>query len=390
VVDTEKAIHASLERLQRVGVGVGILGLLGLIAGAAMGMDYKGAYLFGFYCWVVLTLGCLALALLQHMVRAQWGYPIIRVFEAGARVIPYMGILFIPIGFVWIKDLYGWMNPTGAEASIAQWRSPFLNFPFFVGRSIVYFIFWTFLAYTLSRWSRLEDETGESRYSALRANFSAPMAVFFVLIGTVAVTDWVMSLEPHWYSTIFAFLFVVSQALTAMALATVYLTTFGGRAPFSDFLTRQNWRDLGNLLLTLTILWAYMSFSQWLITWAGNLPEEAVYYVRRTGEFWNAVAVVLIFLHFMLPFLLLLSSHIKVSPHWLRGVAIYILAIRIVDFAWHVLPSLKRSGSPVLWTDLFAFLFVGGVWLVLFVREMKKASLVPKYPPAREEAIDYV
>ncbi|MEM4409503.1 MAG: hypothetical protein QXI19_12255 [Candidatus Caldarchaeum sp.] len=390
MADIDKNIHASLERLHRAGLGIGALGLLGLVVGAVAGVDYKGSYLFGFYCWTVLTLGCLALALLQHMVRAQWGYPVIRVFEAGARVIPYMGVLFIPIGFVWIKDLYVWMHPSAAEIATVQWRSPFLNFPFFVIRSVVYFAFFTFVAYKLSQWSHLEDRTGESRYSALRANFGAPMAVFFVLICTVAVTDWVMSLEEHWYSTIFAFLFVVSQALSAMALATVYLTTVANKAPFSDILTRQNWRDLGNLLLTLTILWAYMSFSQWLITWSGNLPEEAIYYVRRTGDFWNVVAVILIFFHFMLPFLLLLSSHIKVSPHWLRGVAIYILIIRVVDLAWHVLPSLGRSGAPVLWTDLAAFLFFGGVWLALFVREMRKASLLPKYPPAREEAIDYV
>ncbi|HWP30385.1 MAG TPA: hypothetical protein VNK96_01475 [Fimbriimonadales bacterium] len=386
---TEKILPGS-SRLQTVGLIIGIVGFA-LLATAyfANPTSFFESYLFGFMVWLTPTLGCLGLTLLYNMVRATWGYPIIRFFEAGTRVLPLMALLSIPI-FIGIKYIYPWANPEEvAHDKVLQEKTAiFLTQPFFILRAVIYFGIWLLLMVWLNKWSRKEDETSDASYADKRSNLSAPGAVFFVICVTIAVTDLVMSLEPHWYSTIFGLLNVVGEALFALALAIIFMVIVRDRYPFSSLLERKNWRDVGNLTLTLVVLWAYMSFSQLLITWSGNLPEEITYYAARSEGNWRWFGGVLIFLHFFLPFFLLLSSHVKRTPRLLGAVAAWIVIMRIADIIWFVLPSFHRESAQFYWSDAAAFFAFGGIWVFYFLLQLKRAPLLPSYVLARQEVVE--
>ncbi|MCH8275305.1 MAG: hypothetical protein IH851_11000 [Armatimonadetes bacterium] len=388
-MNTINNVLPGLAKLRTMALIVGVAGLALLAAGYFRGDPYAPqSYLVGYYSWLVLTLGCLCMAMLHHLVRARWGFPIIRFFEAGTKLLPLMALLFVPILFM-LPQLYDWARPeVVAQSEVLQRKAPFLNVPFFTVRAAVFFAFWIGLAHVLYKWSREEDRTGDPSLANKRANLSAPGTALFVLVCSFAVTDWVMSLEEHWYSTIFGLMFVIGQALTALALATAFLTSVADREPFSEFVTERLLRDLGNLLLTLVILWAYMSFAQYLIIWSGNLREEITYFVDRREGAWQLFGIALVFLHFMLPFFLLLSSHIKRSPKLLRAVAIWILVFRVADMLWTVIPSFHRTGVQLHWMDAAAFLGIGGLWVWVFARQLQRSPLLPRYGSRRAEVAE--
>jgi hypothetical protein len=195
-----------------------------------------------------------------------------------------------------------------------------------------------------------------------------------------------MSLEKHWFSTIFGFLFIVGQTLSTIAFVIVLVAILHARRPLSDLVTRGHFQDLGNLLLTFVILWAYISFSQYLIIWSGNLPEEVTWYTRRMGSATlRTLALALILLHFFLPFALLLSRKTKSEIGVLAGVALFVIVMRFVDLYWIVTPSfaqrMEGGGWLVKWTDLAAPLAVGGVWLTLYVWQLRGRPLLVRASP---------
>lgn len=377
---------------QYAGLFLGVVGLGMLFVAHSQGE--KGvfhAYLFGFIAWMGLTLGCLGLVLLQNLVRSAWANGVSRFFEAGSRAVPLMFVFFLPILLIGLQSIYPWANPEEvAQSEVIKAKVGYLNVDFFTLRAFIYFVLWSIIAFVLGKWSIDEDKTGDSRFAIKRTNFAAPMTVLFVLSVTFAVTDWVMSVQTEWFSMIFGLLLIVGQSLTAVALATTYLTFVYKRSPYFEQLPPNQFRDLGNLLLTLVILWAYMSFSQFLIIWSGNLPEETSYYLmRREGEWWY-FGVGLIFLHFLLPFFLLLSSRLKKTPAMLQKVTIYILLIRIADIAWMVLPTFSRDGFPVSWMDLAAFVGMGGIWVAFFCWNLRRIQLLPTYSPVSQaEAVEH-
>ena len=379
-----------LKKAQVAGVLLAIVGIVLFVL--ALGNNDPNvwqSYLVGFIIWTGLTLGCLALTLLKHVTRGSWGFPIIRFLETGAMMVPLMAILFIPI-LMNLGAIYPWARPElVAQSDVLQHKAALLNPTGFGLRAVVYFVLWTFMAYVLAMSSKKEDETGDPELVIRRNSFAAPMAVLFVLAVTFAITDWVMSLEYHWFSTIFGLLTVVGQALFAMAVATVFAVSVSKLRPFSDFLTRQSYKDFGNLLLTMTILWAYMSFAQFLIIWSGNLPEEITYYLDRGEGDWRWFGGALIFLHFFLPFFLLLSSRVKRTPTMLGWVAAFIVCIRIVDLIWVVVPSLHRVGSPFHWTDLAAFLGIGGLWIIAFSTVLATRYVLPQYDFPKQELLEH-
>lgn len=321
---------------------------------------FYGAWLNAWAFWLCLSLGCLGLLLLTHTLRPAWGAATLRAMEAGASTLPLMLVLYIPILLGGMPHLYPWAAH-GAHAPVLQHRAPYMNLPFFIVRCVVYFGVWIGLATYLSRSARWKPEAFQAR-----SNVSAPALVAFVLTVTFAFTDWVMATEEHWSSTIFGIWFLTGQALAGVALITLWYTRTSLCSPVIL-------KDLGNLLLAFTMFWAYISLSQYLIIWSGNLPEEASYYLDRSRQGWQILGGFLALGQFLLPFLALLSGKTKRSPYRLALVAAWILAMRVLDLYWIVVPSVRHgSVLPRSW-EVMAFIIVGVLWVVVFRLRLRGA-----------------
>jgi hypothetical protein len=370
---------------------ISVVALIAAIVGGVlffMGMNEPTiweSYHFAFISWSFFTCGCLAMVILINLTRGTWGYPMLRFFESGVKYgLPLMALG--AVGMLAMKGyIFEWANPdVVAHSDFYQKKTDgWLENNFFTIRQIVYFAFWMLTAYTLMGLYKKEDNTGEEKWFIKRTNLAAPFAVFFVITLSFAATDWVMSLEEFWFSTIYGLLVTVGSALGATAACILYLVGMCKHEPYKNILNLKQWRDMGNLTLTLVILWAYMSFSQYLIIWSGNLPEEIVYYVKRREGLWMLIGTALIFMHFLLPFFLLLSSRLKRTPAMLGGTVIFILLMRVVDLIFNVIPSFGRDVLP---SDIGAFLMFGGVWFLLFTFALSKAEATPRYSLLPKEA----
>ena len=335
------------------------------------------SYLFAYIFWLSLSLGCLGLLLLHHVVRPRWGSAILPVLEAGVAALWPMALLMVPIVIWGMPELYEWAR--GAhDDPIYRHRAVFLNVPFFIARAVIYFSVWLGLGSFLIRSVRREQQTRDRGQAQTRTNVSAPGLVAFVMTVTFAMTDWVMSVEHHWFSTIYGIWFITGQGLAAVALGALWWrtavrssggSTEAGGHGGSDYPVS---RDLGNLLLAFTMTWAYISLSQYLIIWSANLPEETSFYLRRSSEGWQGVAVVLIIGQFAIPFLALLSGKTKRSPGMLASVAALVLVMRLLDIYWIVAPSVRGGSAIPTPFDVAAVIVIGAVWLSIAMRGSMK------------------
>jgi hypothetical protein len=380
----------ALDRLQQRALIVGVLGLAAGALGALQNPDqFLRSWLIGFLFCLGLSLGSLALLMLQHMSGGQWGLVGRRVFEAASRNLPFVALLFIPI-LLGLPRLYDWARPEAVQADqILQIKAPYLNVPFFIARAVLYFVIWIGGAWLLNKWSAAQDRGEIAVTPADSRRFrvlSAPGLVIYVLTVTFASTDWVMSLDAHWYSTIFGFIFVAGHGLAAFALVIAVLSTLTETEPYATYLNKRHFLDLGKLLLAFVMLWAYFSFSQFLIIWAGNLPEEIPFFFKRLRGGWQYVSAAILLGHFALPFTLLLSRDLKRRPRLLAKVAIFILVFRYLDLVWLVEPMFGHEGFPLHWLDLAVPAGLLGVWFFLFARQLRSRPLLPLNDPFFKEA----
>ena len=338
------------------------------------------SYLIAYLFWFGIALGCLPLLMLHHLVGGTWGFVIRRILEAGTRTLPLMLILFVPILFG-IHSLYEWSHPEVVAADqVLQEKRAYLNVPFFVVRAATYFLAWLALAFFLNRWSAEQDTTGNPLLMRRFQLLSAPGIIAYCLAITFASIDWGMSLEPHWYSTIYGILFIVGQALAALALVIPVAALLSESPPASEVMKPAVFQDLGNLLLAFVMLWAYVSFSQYLIIWSGNLPEEIPWYLHRGRNGWQWVAAAIALFHFAVPFLLLLARRNKRNKAILGGTAIAVLMMRWTDIYWLIAPAFRPSfGIHLL--DVVLFVLIGAIWVYVFLIELNKRALFPLRDP---------
>ncbi|MBA2301170.1 MAG: hypothetical protein H0W08_00900 [Acidobacteria bacterium] len=379
----------ALARLQQRALIVGVIGIAAGAVGALTNRDqFFQSWLIGFLFCLGLTLGSLGLLMLQHLSGGQWGMVGRRVFEAATRTLPLVALFFLPILFV-MPTLFLWARPEMVAADqILQAKAPYLNVKFFMARAVIYFGFWLICAWLLNKWSAAQDRGEEGLDPAGMVRFrtlSAPALLFLVLTITFAVTDWVMSLDPHWYSTILGLMFVAGFGLSAFALTIAVLATVGPVGALAGRLNPRHFHDLGKLLLAFTMLWAYLNFSQFLIIWSGNLPEEIPWYIERMRGGWGVVALALVVGHFALPFMLLLSQDLK-KGRWLPRVAIFILVMRLVDTIWLVGPTFEHHGFPIHWMDVVVPAGLVGIWMFWFTRTLRSRALMPLNDPFLKEA----
>jgi hypothetical protein len=363
-----------------------------LIAGtAALALTVVGAfvqsqqffrsYLVAFLFWIGIPLGCWGLLMLHHLVGGRWGFMIQRPLEAAARTFPVMALLFVPLVFG-LREIYPWAVPGAAETDhLIQEKSAYLNTPFFLARTIFYFAVWIGFGYLLHRWSLEQDRTGDPAYTTRLQNLSGIGLVLYGLTVTFSAVDWAMSLEPHWYSTIYGVLFMIGDGLAALSFAIVVAYFLSDREPVARVAAPERFHDLGNLLLALVMLWAYVNFSQYLIIWSENLKEEIPWYVKRITGGWEYVAVLLIAFQFALPFLLLLSRNTKRRAQVLSGIALWILAMHWLDLVWMVVPAFYPGDFYLHWLDFAALVALGGLWLTAFLYFLGESALLPLRDP---------
>jgi hypothetical protein len=379
----------ALARLQSRGLILAAVGLLAGIVGAFLDLDqFFRSWLVGFLFVLGFALGSLALLMLQHLSGGQWGLVSRRVFEAASRTLPLVALLFIPIAFG-MQTLFPWARPAAASDPILQMKASYLNVTFFFVRAVIYFVVWMLLSTLLTRWSAAQDRGELAIVAGDTVRFrrvSAPGMLAFFITMTFASVDWIMSLDPHWFSTIYGLLTVASQGLSALALAIAVLALVATATPVAGLLVPRHFHDLGKLLLAFVMLWAYLSFSQFLIIWSGNLPEEIPWYINRLRGGWGVVSLLLVVGHFALPFMLLLSRDLKRRPALLAQVAVAVIVMRLVDIIWLVAPSPEREGFPIHWMDIALPAGLFGLWLFVFARNLRAWPLMPLNDPYFKEA----
>ena len=380
-------IHPQLERLEKTALKVGAAGLALCAVGALLNLDqFFRSYLLGYLFWAGITLGSFGLLMVHHLSGGGWGYAIRRCLESAIRTLPLVALLLVPI-LLGVNRLYIWTDAElMATDHILHGKQPYLNVPFFMARAVLYFLIWGVYGWMLNKWSFEQDRTKDPKLSRRLEVISGPGLVLLGLTITFASVDWVMSLDPHWFSTMYGLIFVVGDVLATLSFAICLITYLSDREPLAGFLKVSHYHDLGNLMLAFVMLWAYLSFSQYLIIWSGNLPEETPWYIHRTGHGWSAIAIVLIIFHFALPFVLLLSRKTKRVAATLVKIAAFVLVMRLVDLFWQVAPAFYNEHLTVHWMDLAAPVAIGGLWVWFFARQMKDKPLLPLHDPGLAEA----
>ena len=336
---------ADLGRVQNIAIGVGLLGIIVWVIGAVVSDAPKAdtffhSYLVAFIFWVSGALGCLGLLLIQYLGGASWGLLIRRQLEAGSHTLWLMSVLFLPIAIGGLHSLYLWSHGAAAavneaEAKLISHRAAWFNQPAFLIRGVVYFLIWLGLTACLRRWSKLQDDSNDAGAVQRAQNLAGPGFVLYGLAVTFAAVDWVMSLDVEWFSTIFGMLMLIGMGLLALAFVITIGVYLSGHEPMSRVYQPKHFHDLGKLLLAAVMVWAYFSFSQLLIIWSGNLPEEIPWYLERFKGQWRWIGVALILLNFALPFLLLLSRDLKHNRRRLMAVAWLLIAMRAVARKLH-------------------------------------------------------
>jgi hypothetical protein len=379
----------SVARLQQRALIAGGIGLLlSLVALFRSPAQFFHSYLVAFLFILGLSLGSMGLLMLQHLTSGHWGIMIRRPLEAATRTLWLVALCFVPM-IVGMKYIYGsWLNaPPSGEHALSTFQKTYLTPQNFIIRAVIYFAVWLLLMFALNRWSRRQDVDRDDRN--LRRNFkmlSGPGIILYVFGIGFASIDWAMSISPHWFSTIYGFIFVVGEVISSLCLVIAMLVLLAKTPPLAGLIQSRHLHDLGKLLLAFVMLWAYFSFSQLLIIWSGNQPEEISFYRSRLYGGWGVVAVIVLLFHFFTPFFLLLSANLKRTPAKLTGVAFLLVVMRLVDLFWTTRPEFTATAYPS-WVDLAVPLALIGFWLAVFAWNLKAMPLLPLGDPKLAEAI---
>jgi hypothetical protein len=379
----------SIDRIRQRALFAGVIGVVICLIGIVKAPDrFYPSYLLAFMFVLGLSLGSLGLLMLQHLTGGNWGIIIRRPLESATRVLAVVAVLFVPI-FFGMKYLYAaWLTaPRSGEGALSEFQRAYLTPNGFRVRAIIYFAIWGVLVFLFNRWSGEQD--GNPEDASVRRRFkmmAGPGIILYVFVMSFAAIDWVMSLSPHWASTIYGFLFVAGQLISSMSLMIAIVVLLSRTGPLSGVLQPRHIHDMSKLLLAFLMLWAYFDFSQLLIIWSGNQPEEISFYFSRLHSQWGVVAVIVVVFHFFVPFFLLLSRDLKRNPKVLPAVAIWLILMRLVDLFWMIRPEFTARALPNIW-DLAAALALGGLWFFFFAGNLKQAPVLPVGDPNLAEAI---
>jgi len=353
-------------------------------------------YLVSYMDWLGVCLGSMVILMIRHLTGGGWGMVIRRILGAAMRTVPLMAVLFLPIAFLGWRHIYPWAmplesieNPTIREhlAKNQFLKLGYLHWSGFFWRAVLYFAIWNLLSYLLTRWSK-EQDTPPIRDNSVRFKvISGPGIILYAFTISFAAIDWVMSLDPSWISTIYGLLFVAGELISALCFAVVIERILFKYKPMSLLLRPEFVHDHGKFMLTFVMVWAYFSFSQWLIIWAGNLPEEITWYIRRLNGGWGLVGLFLVTFQFAVPFFLLLSRQLKRDITRLVWLAAWLLVVRYVDLFWVVEPNFSAT-FHVTWADLVIPFAMGGLWIAYFCYNLSSIPLLPAYDVYAKQVLE--
>jgi hypothetical protein len=344
------------------------------------------AYLLAYVFWIVISMGALSILMITHVTGGIWGLAIRRQLEAAAGVFPLMAVLFLPI-IAGMSRLYIWMHPENypADKQLARIAHLWLTSNGFIGRAVIYFVVLIGLTFLLTRASTAQDRSAS--YEPAFRQISGPGLILYSFVISFAIVDWVMSLDPHWISTIYGAIFIAGGLLSSLCLMVVVESILARYEPVKEFLRPKEVHDHGKLILAFTMLWAYFSFSQLIITWAGNLPHEITWYTRRLYNGWQFVGLALFVFHFAVPFLLLLSRPFKRKTETMIWVAAWQLIMCYVDTFWHIEANFSKTFQVTL-LDVLTPFAIGGLWMWLFFRNLRQRPLLPLHDPNLPELLE--
>jgi hypothetical protein len=396
---------AAIDARGRSALIVGVVGLAVCGVGFVIDRDnFFRAWLVGYLLWMGVSLGSLGLMMVHHLSGGAWGLVVRRVFEASSKTLPLMAVLFIPV-VLGMQTLYPWTHADLVAADeILQHKAVYLNTPFFLARAAFYFAGWILIAWLLSKWSHAQDAGDDSTTDRMR-KLSGGGLVFYAFTTTAASIDWVMSLTPHWFSTLFGFIFVGTQGLSALAFTILIMVFLGRREPMAGVFRANHFHDMGKFTLAFVMLWAYFQFSQYMLIFSANVLEEIPYYLSRIDHGWQYVGLFLIVFQFVVPFALLLSRDVKRASNKLMLIAIWLLVVRFVDNVYLVSPEFDPMGLNlhmevgaeagehlseffVNWLDLVVPLTIGGLWVWMFFRNLRQWPLMPVRDPDMQNALE--
>ena len=380
-------------RFGKVALIIGIAGLIltsiGFFGDEELRKQMYFSYLTSFFYWLTIVLGAMFFILLHHLTNATWSVVIRRLVECIMVTIPLMAVLFIPILFG-MHDLYHWTHEDiVASDAILQGKSAYLNVTFFNIRAVFYFVIWGYIAGKLYKTSLNQDLGFQESQVVTMRRVSAPGMILFALTLSFASYDWLMSLNPHWFSTIFGVYIFAGSTLAILAFVTVLSMYLSDKGVFKNIVTIEHFHDLGRLMLTFTIFWAYIAFSQYFLIWYANIPEESIWFLDRWVGSWKIVSVFIAFA-FTIPFLTMMFRASKRSHLVLVVTSVYLLIFHWVDMYWLVSPNLHESGVVLSWFDLTAFLGIGGLFFWFFWRKFSANAIVPVGEPRLQESINIV
>jgi hypothetical protein len=380
-------------------LAVGVIGMVGVLAAMLVSADRKPvlfAYLIGFAFWAGIAMGSLILLMIWHAFRAKWPVVVRRPLEAMASTVPLFLVLAIPLLIPSnLELLYSWVNPAAAgifthhELGILERKASYLNTGFFIARTVFYFVIAAVIASRLFRLSVRQDETGEAALTQKQRNLGTGALPLMALVITFAAFDWLMSLNPIWFSTIFGVYYFSGSFWSTLAILIITSSLATGRDLFGRYVSPEHLQNLGKLLFAFTCFWAYIGFSQMMLIWMANLPEEIPFFIVRMKGPWATWGVALILGHFVIPFAILLSRDIKRKPRALSLVAVWVLLMHLVDLIWLVLPTLDPNQITLHWSLLFALLGPGGLGIAYAIWKIRGHYTVPVRDPFLEASLRY-
>jgi len=372
-------------------IGV-VFGIISIVGAFVRPEEFYRAYLLGFMCWLGVALGSMAVLMIRHLTGGGWGTVIRRILGAAMRTLPLLALLFIPV-ILGIRRLYIWAQPLSniedkhLREHLQQITQTYLTVNGFIIRAVFYFAIWNLLSFLLTKWSKETDRPNAPDNSGRFKAVSGPGLILYGFTISFAAIDWIMSLDPSWISTIFGLVILIGEVLSAMCFAVVVERILFNYKPMSEMLKPDFVHDHGKWMLTFTMVWAYFNFSQWLIIWAGNLPAEITFYLKRLSGGWISIGLILISFGFVIPFALLLSRPFKRDIRKLVWLAVWMMLMRYLDLFWIIEPNFSKT-LTVTWADVVVPIAIGGFWLAYFFRNLGALPLLPAYDTDAHEVLD--
>jgi hypothetical protein len=371
-------------------LGLGILGAVGCAVSYMQNRtDFFASYLTAVAYFLALALGTLFFVMVQHLARAGWSTTVRRLAETVAGNLMWMPLFMLPLAFG-LHELFPWLNPEmRAHDLLLQKKSTYLNISFFTVRQIFYLAVWWVLSWYFLRTSTKQDTSGDSSLTPIMGKVAAGGLALFALTETFWAFDWIMSLEPHWFSTMFGVYYFAGAIVGQYCVLILFTTIVRKASGRKDVYNMEHYHDMGKLLFGHNVFWTYIGFSQFFLIYYANIPEETIFFLHRAEGSWKVISLMLPWCHFAIPFLYLMSWHVKRNVYAVCVGAAWLLTMCYIDIYWLIQPNFHHHGAHFGLSDVSSILMVGGFFVFLIINRFKTYNFIPAGDPRLKECLTY-